>query len=90
MKIKIFEANCDGKIELTKSELQSLIDEAYEEGRNDSMTYIWGRPNFTPTIDDSKITYPDLAIFGSSSNSIMKNYCDYSTTTIASANLQNE
>ena len=61
MKIKIFEANCDGKIELTKSELQSLIDEAYEEGRNDSMTYIYGNPNGTPTIDGSKITCSDSA-----------------------------
>lgn len=84
MKIKIFEANSDGKIELTKSELQTLIDEAYEEGRNDSMTYIWGNPNVTPTIDGSKITCSDATIFGQLSVPA-EDSCHYSaTTTVAS------
>ena len=87
MKIKIFEANSDGKIELTKSELQSLIDEAYEEGRDDSMTYTWESPNVTPAIDGSKITCTDSNIcFGYLSTMPAKDSCDYSTTTIASAN----
>ena len=83
MKIKIFETNRDGKIELTKSELQSLIDEAYEEGR-DSMTYTWGSPNVTPAIDGSKITCTDSTIFGQLSVPA-EDSCHYSaTTTVAS------
>ena len=84
MKIKIFEANSDGKIELTKSELQSLIDEVYEEGRNDSMTYTWESPSVTPAIDGSEITCTDPAIFGHLSVPA-EDSCHYcATTTVAS------
>lgn len=39
MKIKMFMPNDNGKIELSLEELQKLVDEAYEEGKQ-SILYI--------------------------------------------------
>lgn len=36
MKVKVFYPNENGKIELTKQELEKLLDEAYKEGYSDS------------------------------------------------------
>lgn len=47
--IKVFTTNKDGKIELTKDELKSLLDEAYWEGyRNNSHIYTYQTPNWSP------------------------------------------
>lgn len=43
--IKIFTTNKDGKIELTKEELKSLLDEAYWEGfGSNTTTYTYHSP----------------------------------------------
>lgn len=48
--IKIFTTNKDGKIELTKDELKSLLDDAYWEGyrAHTTTTYMYSTPNWTP------------------------------------------
>jgi len=47
--IKVFTTNKDGKIELTKDEFKSLLDEAYWEGyMANTHTYIYNTPNWTP------------------------------------------
>ena len=43
--IKVFTTNKDGKIELTKDELKSLLDEAYWDGyRANSSMYVYNSP----------------------------------------------
>ena len=47
--IKIFTTNKDGKIEITKEELKSLLDEAYWDGyRANNHTFVYNTPNWTP------------------------------------------
>lgn len=47
--IKVFTTNKDGKIELTKDELKSLLDEAYWDGyRANCSIYTYRTPNYTP------------------------------------------
>ena len=47
--IKVFTTNKNGKIELTKDELKSLLDEAYWEGyRANSIVYTYQTPNWSP------------------------------------------
>lgn len=44
--IKVFTTNKNGKIELTKEELKSLLDEAYWDGyKANSGTYTYTSPN---------------------------------------------
>ena len=43
--IKIFTVNESGKIELTKEELESVLDEAYWTGYRDNNGYIYRSPN---------------------------------------------
>ena len=58
--IKVFTTNKDGKIELTKDELKSLLDEAYWDGyRANTHTYIYNTPNWMPyswTVTSDKVT----------------------------------
>lgn len=57
MKIRVFNANHNGKIEFTKAELEKLLNEVYAEGQNDcNHSHItWTNPYITPYIscDDS-------------------------------------
>lgn len=47
--IKVFTTNQDGKIELTKDELKSLLDEAYWDGfRANGHTYVYNTPAWSP------------------------------------------
>ena len=46
--IKVFTTNKDGKIELTKDELKSLLDEAYWDGYGASHTYTYSTPTWSP------------------------------------------
>lgn len=47
--IKVFTTNKNGKIEMTKNELKSLLDEAYWEGyRANSHIYTYQTPNWSP------------------------------------------
>ena len=60
MKVKVFQTNSNGKIELTCEELEKLLNETYENGRVDghcdgyckgikSQTFIWDSPTLTTT-----------------------------------------
>lgn len=56
MRIKIFTSNKNGKIELTKEELESLLNEAYKQGWNDKPYYysgLWGNGTLTNYADKS-------------------------------------
>ena len=43
--IKVFSLNKNNKIELTKEQLESLLNEAYYEGMGCSNTYTYTTPN---------------------------------------------
>lgn len=48
--IKVFTVNKNNKIEMTKEELQKLLDEAYWDGyRANSGTWTYTTPNYTTT-----------------------------------------
>ena len=38
MKIRVFTLNKNNKIELTEDELKKLLDESYQDGKNDART----------------------------------------------------
>jgi len=44
--VKVFTTNSDGKIEFTKDELEKVLNEVWEDGRN-SASFYWGT---SPTI----------------------------------------
>ena len=49
--IKVFTLNANKKIELTKEELEKLLDEAYWEGyRNRNTYWTYTTPNYSPYI----------------------------------------
>ena len=72
--IKVFTTNKDGKIEITKEELKSLLDEAYWEGykANDGVyvyktPYTWSPYNITcngasTTADTTTVTLNSTAL----------------------------
>ena len=47
-KIRVFPHNEKGKIEFTKEELQTLLNEVYNEGKMDSYTIYYGCSTTTP------------------------------------------
>lgn len=60
--IKVFTTNKDGKIELTKDELKSLLDEAYWDGYRANGYYIYKTPGWTWTPYSITYTGTDLNI----------------------------
>ena len=40
-KIRVFEINKNGKIELSKSELETILNEVYNEGKADGKSQLW-------------------------------------------------
>lgn len=40
-KIRVFEINKNGKIELSKSELETILNEVYNEGKTDGKSELW-------------------------------------------------
>ena len=60
--VKVFTTNSDGKIEFTKDELEKLLDEEWNDGRNSN--FIWTSttpphptyPVYTTASSDTKIT----------------------------------
>lgn len=55
--IKVFALNKNNKIELTKEELESLLNESYWEGYNKKNYWTYTSPYYTNTpIDPYKIT----------------------------------
>lgn len=45
--VKVFTTNKDGKIEFTKEELESLLNEIWNDGYNRHGTYWWTSPTIT-------------------------------------------
>jgi len=46
--IKVFTTNSDGKIEFTKDELEKVLNEVWQDGRNSAFSYLWTSPTVTP------------------------------------------
>lgn len=46
MKIRVFTLNKNNKIELTEDELKKLLDESYQDGRNDACTATISTPSY--------------------------------------------
>lgn len=53
----VFVTEKDGKIELTKDELQKMLDEAYEKGRTDVITLAYPTPSYPNPITNPSITW---------------------------------
>ena len=51
--IKVFELNKNKKIELTKEELENLLNQAYWEGYRNKNTWTYTTPNYWTCIDHS-------------------------------------
>lgn len=66
-KVVIIEKNKDGKIELTKDELQKMLDDAYSQG------YADGNKRYDTIIYPS---FPSWTYTATSSNTIPLNKCD--------------
>ena len=45
--VKVFEPNKNGKIEFTKEELETLLNEVWNDGYNSYMGYTWVSPYIT-------------------------------------------
>ena len=46
MKIRVFTLNKNNKIELTEDELKKLLDESYQDGKNDARTTTISTPSY--------------------------------------------
>lgn len=71
MRIKIFTPNKNGKIELTKEELESLLNETYRQGWNDKpyyRDYYYG-------------TYPNIVLTGNTADTAYAYNINGSTST---------
>ena len=47
--VKVFTTNSDGKIEFTKDELEKVLNEVWQDGRNSAW---WTSPTVTPYYTD--------------------------------------
>lgn len=45
--VKVFTTNSDGKIEFTKEELETLLNEVWQDGYEVKKTYWWTSPTIT-------------------------------------------
>ena len=45
--VKVFTTNKDGKIEFTQKELETLLNEVWNDGYNRHGTYWWSSPTIT-------------------------------------------
>lgn len=45
--VKVFTTNSDGKIEFTKDELEKVLNEVWQDGRNSVSYYWWTSPTVT-------------------------------------------
>lgn len=62
MMIKVFTLNENNKIELTKQELEKLLNESFWEGYNKKNDYFWTYTS--PCVSPFKITTTDLKTSG--------------------------
>ena len=46
--VKVFTTNSNGKIEFTKDELEKVLNEVWQDGRNSVSSYWWTSPTTTP------------------------------------------
>ena len=54
--VKVFTTNSDGKIEFTKDELEKVLNEVWQDGRNSSSYYWWtSSPSITPHYTDKTV-----------------------------------
>lgn len=81
VKIKVVSANKEGKIELTKLELENLLNEAYRDGYCDGSknSYTYTGISTTPYYGYDAINTSDTAISGKKNTTI-----DTDLTTLAS------
>ena len=59
MMVKVFEVNKNGKIELTKDELEKILNDAWHNGWYDghnSRSWSWTSPNWYSTITNTNPT----------------------------------
>ena len=75
MRIKIFTPNKNGKIELTKEELENLLNETYRQGWNDKPYYR----------DYYYSTYPSVTLTGKVSDTAYAYSINNSSTSITNA-----
>ena len=61
MRIKIFTPNEFGRIELTKEELEKLLNESYQQGWNDKPSYYYNQPYYTLCSDTTNASYATSA-----------------------------
>lgn len=56
MKIRVFTLNKNNKIELTEAELKKLLDESYQDGRNDARIATISTPSYPYWYDNVTTT----------------------------------
>ena len=54
--VKVFTTNRDGKIEFTRDELEKLLNEVWQDGRNSASSYWWTSPTLRWTDKTLEIT----------------------------------
>lgn len=68
-KIRVFEINKNGKIEMSKSELETILNEVYNEGKTDGKSELWTwTPPYYNTLTTTHNT-PDKFTYNLSSDS---------------------
>lgn len=60
MKIRVFTLNKNNKIELTEDELKKLLDESYQDGKNDARTTTISTPSYPYWYDNVTTTTYNL------------------------------
>lgn len=68
--IKVFELNKNKKIELTKEELENLLNQAYWEGYRNKNTWTYTTPNYWTTCMDHTNSPYTISASDINSNSI--------------------
>lgn len=69
-KIRVFEINKNGKIELSKSELETILNEVYNEGKADGKSELWTwTPPYYNNISTSTHNTTDKFTYSLSSDS---------------------
>lgn len=53
--VKVFTTNSDGKIEFYKDELEKVLNEVWQDGRNSVSSYWWTSPTGTPYSTDKTV-----------------------------------
>ena len=67
-KIRVFEINKNGKIEMSKSELETILNEVYNEGKTDGKSELWTwTPPYYNTLTTTFNTTGDKISYDSSS-----------------------